>query len=258
MRNTLRAKVLIFAALALVGCGSGGSGNDVGAGAAGGGGNGGSGGVGGSSGPPPANACATTTRCSRASGVTPCPSGYDCNDQLSPPVCTMLYCTTEGSSCAADAQCVQGLSCIGSVCRTSCGYPPCLATLFSECPMTGPCTVQFTGGSSEPLDQVECFQNGVSEAIQWTTDQSGNTVVTATVKKNGSVCYTFSGEEGPYGQITQTTVEDPSGTAVATMSSSPGDDGTTYTCSGEAPWFVDSIACGAGTAAACTEGTCTP
>jgi hypothetical protein len=69
----------------------------------GGGAAGANGGIGAAPVPP---SCLQGAYCSKDPGITPCPSGYDCDLTLTPPQCVRLYCLPKGVACSGDAQCV--------------------------------------------------------------------------------------------------------------------------------------------------------
>jgi hypothetical protein len=145
--------------------------------------------------------------------------------------------------------------------ENSCDLPSCLSSVLDACRMDSPCVVQ-TDQTDPTLYVVNmCFANGVTESVAMTAVVSGSSTATATVKRNGSVCYLT--QVVVTGGASVATISNSSGKVVGTISTDIASGETSFACAG-GPTVVISPLCSDGgsgrtiSSSSCSQGSCAP
>jgi hypothetical protein len=139
-----------------------------------------------------------------------------------------------------------------------CNLPNCWAELAKDCVPMGTCTTSFPAG-----DLNICYSNGVKQLSYFQGSGMCHIFSGAVIKPNGSICYTIEFASSA-GSTTVMGIKNPSGSTVATVTTTDQTGKFTVTCTGEQPVVIDAMSCGnqpprmvgAGGSGACTMGVC--
>jgi hypothetical protein len=132
-------------------------------------------------------------------------------------------------------------------------FPPCLESVFAQCPPTVPCVSQIDGTEAENY----CYASGSTSRVASTSTE----VHAVAYRPDGSLCFRFDATRGAAGMAGSGVFLDATGRVIATFSQSDQDlHHPTVTCAG-VDYVVDTTrsVCADHYFAAvgpCTRGTC--